>query len=316
MKNAYRVNIFMLVTVIILLYGKLLLNNLGIFKSMGANMSTVLTQVVFLLYPIILYIAITKNKVFESLRIKSVNFKSALTVFLVGALAVPIIIFVSSLLMTVSKSYTNDIVRFSENGKLLTRIISIALVPAVIEELLFRGIFLYEYRNVKSIISIVINGILYGLVFGNVYIMIIVMLLGALFSYIVLITDSVIYSIIVHFVIAALIIILLSAVNFEYALSTLSAYKLMTIVILFLAALICGIIMFFVLKKFSGKQSSLEKVDEFIENEEDAVSAPLICAVIFSVGYLISPNIIVNVFFIITVLLAFIFLFMLAKMNE
>jgi membrane protease YdiL (CAAX protease family) len=79
-------------------------------------------------------------------------------------------------------------------------VISIALVPAFCEEFLFRGFVQSSFEKRFNIFwSIVITAFIFALFHFNPFAFLPLFLLGAYFSYIVYLTDSIFNSVILHF---------------------------------------------------------------------------------------------------------------------
>ena len=97
----------------------------------------------------------------------------------------------------------------------IAAIISIALVPAICEELFFRGFFLATLKNVKNeALVIVIGGIAFGLAHLDLYAFISTALAGALFTFIALRTGSLLISVLIHFINNAIsVVVAYSTVN-------------------------------------------------------------------------------------------------------
>jgi membrane protease YdiL (CAAX protease family) len=78
-------------------------------------------------------------------------------------------------------------------------IVSITLVPAVFEELLFRGAILQSLRRFGDGFAIVVSAVLFGLLHGNLSQMPNTLLLGLLLGYFVIRTGSIVSVMFIHF---------------------------------------------------------------------------------------------------------------------
>jgi membrane protease YdiL (CAAX protease family) len=79
-------------------------------------------------------------------------------------------------------------------------IVSMTLVPAVFEELLFRGAILQSLRRFGDGFAMIVSAVLFGLLHGNLSQMPTTFLLGLLFAYFVLRTGSILPAMFFHFV--------------------------------------------------------------------------------------------------------------------
>lgn len=86
------------------------------------------------------------------------------------------------------------------NSSLLMLVLSIAVAPAICEELIFRGILFNEYRKSTSVMTLVImNGLLFGLFHMNIQQFSYAFIFGVLSAIVVYLTDSIYPSILMHF---------------------------------------------------------------------------------------------------------------------
>jgi membrane protease YdiL (CAAX protease family) len=99
----------------------------------------------------------------------------------------------------VEKTYSN-ILYMDNFWDYLSVVISVALVPAFCEEFLFRGFVQSSFEKRWSItLTIFITSLLFALFHFNPFAIVPLFALGAYFSYVVYLTDSIFYSVILHF---------------------------------------------------------------------------------------------------------------------
>lgn len=99
----------------------------------------------------------------------------------------------------VEKTYSN-ILYMDNFWGYLSIVISVALVPAFCEEFLFRGFVQSSFEKRWSItLTIIITALLFALFHFNPFAIVPLFALGAYFSYLVYLTDSIFYSVILHF---------------------------------------------------------------------------------------------------------------------
>ncbi len=78
-------------------------------------------------------------------------------------------------------------------------VINFSLVPALTEEFIFRGIILNSVRPYGKVFAIFSSSFLFGLVHGNLEQFVFAFITGIFFSYVTLLTGSLLPSVIVHF---------------------------------------------------------------------------------------------------------------------
>ncbi len=87
-------------------------------------------------------------------------------------------------------------------------LVLLALLPAIFEELIFRGIIFNGLKNTKgNVFAVVVSSLLFALMHGNLAQFVYPFIMGLIFSMIVLRTGNLLYSMIVHFVNNALVIV-------------------------------------------------------------------------------------------------------------
>ena len=100
--------------------------------------------------------------------------------------------------------YTNEMSDYGEVNGIVGNIIyfvSIAIVPAIIEEFLFRGVILGTLRKYHGdVIAIIVSSVLFGFTHGNFLQTPLTALSGMIMGYLAVKTGSIIPSIILHFV--------------------------------------------------------------------------------------------------------------------
>ena len=78
-------------------------------------------------------------------------------------------------------------------------VINFSLVPALTEEFIFRGIVLNSVRPYGKTFAIFSSAFLFGLVHGNLEQFVFAFITGMFFSYVTLLTESLLPSVIIHF---------------------------------------------------------------------------------------------------------------------
>lgn len=94
-------------------------------------------------------------------------------------------------------------------------LVLLAVVPAIVEELLFRGVIYNGLKQYGKKTAIVLSAVLFALIHGNVDQTIYPILFGLILAYIVYKTDNIIYSMIAHFVNNAIVL----TFNFVYTMN-------------------------------------------------------------------------------------------------
>lgn len=81
---------------------------------------------------------------------------------------------------------------------LLLNILTVGIMPALLEELLFRGVILQGLRSAGDTVALVLSALMFGLMHGTIYQIPFAFILGLVFGYIVLKTGNILWSMALH----------------------------------------------------------------------------------------------------------------------
>lgn len=200
MKNVTKTNVLFTATVlvyIILVYTIRLLPA-GIFSM---NFLLILPELILLL-PSVLYMAFLKD---DSVGDVGVTKVSPLTTFLTVIFTFCIIPLVSLINMLssffVENSVDATLSRTVQGNPLLINLILIAFIPAVVEEIIFRGLIFNGYKKRNPLKAALLSAVLFGLIHMNINQFSYAFVIGIIFAFLVYVTGSIIPTIIAHFVV-------------------------------------------------------------------------------------------------------------------
>lgn len=174
-------------------------------------------------------------------------------------------------------------------GWLILNIILLAGVPAILEELIFRGVILNGYKKLGAVPAMVITSLLFALIHGSVQQFVFPFLFGLILSFAALKTGTVLAPIIIHFVNNALVVIL-NYVNFSFEIA-ISTWALLLIGLATTAA--AFVIIWLLGKLFKNVDKKLvlteEELESYVAMESREVSSnlPIILGVILGAMFLI-----------------------------
>jgi membrane protease YdiL (CAAX protease family) len=105
-----------------------------------------------------------------------------------------------SLLSKLGEPMPQDIPSVTTNREYLVAIICICLIPAVCEELMFRGMLFSGFRRLGAVRAIILTGILFGVYHVTLMTIPSIILLGIAITWVVYQTDSLFCGVIFHFI--------------------------------------------------------------------------------------------------------------------
>jgi uncharacterized protein len=168
--------------------------------------SGVIGEFVFLLLPALLFVelGIARGKK-EFLRLNKIKVSTGVTISLLILFSLPVFGFINNLVYFMFARIFGAVEIYSspvpkDIRELILSLIILALVPALCEEFLFRGVIQGALRRQGHIFSIVLTGVLFSFLHLDIQKFIGIALLGSLIGYIVYRTNSLYAGMLAHFV--------------------------------------------------------------------------------------------------------------------
>jgi uncharacterized protein len=198
MKPVYRSNLFALIVILGQILGTLFLGRI-LYQTFGLYQVLVLSQILFLIVPTIIYFAVTKQPVGDSLKLKRIALADIGLVIAIAVLSQPVASFLSALTGMFFKNPVNEILGEITKIPYLYQLGIVALTPAICEEVTMRGIVLSGYKKISNWKAALVTGFLFGILHLNPQQFLYAFILGILFAYLVRITNSIYSAVICHF---------------------------------------------------------------------------------------------------------------------
>lgn len=193
-KNPHKVNYFLIIYLILYLSISII-GNVFMSTSVQERVAQFLPLVLG-----ILYLIVTRQPVLSSVRLKSCHPLTFLLIIPFTYCLWPLVSIVNmiSLLFSdniISDTITNTVI----TDGLAYSILTMALLPAVIEEFTFRGVLYGQYRNHRPVKAIFLSAFCFGLMHMNFNQFCYAFALGTIFSLLVEASGSLFASITMHF---------------------------------------------------------------------------------------------------------------------
>ncbi len=197
------VNRVFLATVLTFIFGSYLLLYIkqGFHVTIPAFVQLLYSQVILVL-PAVIYLVIKKIKPLEFIRFKKVNLVTIVLLVLFGFFIRPFMSLLSAISMLwVENKIADTATQLTTEVNFLWAMTIIAIIPSILEEFVYRGVFYNEYRKVNTGKAVLLSGLLFGLMHMNVNQFIYAFFMGVIFALIIEATDTILASVIVHFTI-------------------------------------------------------------------------------------------------------------------
>lgn len=194
------VNIVFLITMIVsIVVGFLPLD----FLAGRPALQIIFSQVIFII-PAAIYMIKERMSYRETVQLHKMKVADILLTILFGFLLQPVLTFINALSMVFSTNTTSTfLVDVSQQVPFLLGVALIALVPAVLEESVYRGFFYSEYRKHNPWKAVLLSGVLFGLMHGNINQFCYATIMGCVFALVIEATGSILSTMLIHFCVNA-----------------------------------------------------------------------------------------------------------------
>jgi membrane protease YdiL (CAAX protease family) len=164
----------------------------------------VFTQVMGLLVPLGVWLAIFRERINENLPHMRLGMKNVFLLVVLAILMQPPLMLISGL---TSLLFPNEMGAYMQETAELhpywLMIIAIAVTPAICEEVVFRGYIQSKFKNTTFWYMALVNGLFFAIIHLNAHQFTYAFMAGVIFAYVVFATRSIRAGIIMHFVLNA-----------------------------------------------------------------------------------------------------------------
>jgi membrane protease YdiL (CAAX protease family) len=192
---------------------------------------------------------------------------------------------------------TNIMSGIAMDNPFLLSLLCIAVIPAVLEESVYRGILYQEYRKINPFGAIFFSALLFGLLHGNLNQFTYAFVMGIIMAFVIEATDSILATMIIHFITNGMSVVVLYATrnmsNYDELINKAKETGFTNFVEFFQAygvpAVIGGVIGFFIYIQLAKNSNRLEHIKglfhrrsmqkEFCPPIRSLITLPLIIAI-------------------------------------
>ncbi|MDR1210280.1 MAG: CPBP family intramembrane metalloprotease [Clostridiales bacterium] len=203
--------------------------------------------------------------------------KNALIIIPMTLLLIPVTEFISALSMYVFPNTISGTLNETRQAGLIANLVIFAVFPALMEEILMRGLLAHGYRGVNALLAALVNGLFFGLYHMNGNQFFYAAALGVVFFLIVHYTGSVYGSMLAHFVLNGVSVLLQFVLPESEAAAELTAESLTQAVaatgVLSLFAAPSVIILLWFMRRINGHGTGRFLSERFLERDAPADEA-------------------------------------------
>ena len=195
-----RTNKFFLGLIVFYIGGALALGLSGLLSRVSQEMSMILGQLLAII-PACGYCVITKEVPFGSYYRERLPIVTMILLVFLALAVLPVVWFINMLSMLVVPNFVAGALADMQTMPLVLNVALIALMPAVVEETIFRGIVYRNYAMKNPLRGMVLSGFLFALLHLNLNQIAYALPLGMLLAFVMELTGSFLAPMIVHFTI-------------------------------------------------------------------------------------------------------------------
>ena len=171
------------------------------FRQMSDSSYMLIAQLICFLPALAAYFLYTKKDIRKTLRLNPLGWKNALLIFSFGVSIQPLISLLSYLTSLFFPNPVEESIAGIQQSGLIISMLSVAILPAVLEEVFSRGILLSGYQFLGKWKAAFVSALLFGLLHMNPQQFLYAFVIGFIFCFLVDRTDSLYASILPHMVI-------------------------------------------------------------------------------------------------------------------
>lgn len=198
MKNSTKIGWLFAATLVARFVAQIII--LSLAKYLSNTMALVLNQLIILL-PALFYIIQSKIGIRKSLRVNRIGFGNVVLVIVFAFLIMPIMNLISALSLLISENHIAASLDNTVKGGVFAALFAIALIPALVEETVFRGVIYNNLRSIQVKLAIIMSALLFGLLHLNFNQFCYAFAMGIVMCLLIEATDTIIAPMLVHLVI-------------------------------------------------------------------------------------------------------------------
>ncbi|GMQ58545.1 hypothetical protein AN1V17_29400 [Vallitalea sediminicola] len=216
MNSARRGNKFILILLLIMTLAPeiigIIVHNFNI--KITSVSSILIPQLLFIAFPVIIYFIITRQPVKKTLMLKKLDIINVLLAIGIGLLIQPLLWLINIISQIFFENKISGTIFTLAEYPLWMLLILVAVLPAINEEIVTRGILMSNYKNVNVFKAALVSGLSFGMLHMNVNQFSYAFVMGAILFILVKITGSIFSSMLIHFLINGLQMVLAKLVIF------------------------------------------------------------------------------------------------------
>lgn len=179
-----------------LVFGALLQQGIRVPLWVSLVLGEVILLAIALLYILIMKISIKRDMTFKKLKPMDM-----LLSLLTGYMLIPMVLFIGNLTMLFSTNHLEQSTQGLTDYPFIVQVILMAVIPPLVEEFVFRGLFFGAYKKSGLLGAVIMSGLVFGFFHLNINQFCYAFVIGLVFAVMVEATGSIWSSVLAHFAI-------------------------------------------------------------------------------------------------------------------
>lgn len=152
--------------------------------------------------PVCVFLFFSRQKITDLVPHEKIDFKNVIYIIGLALLVMPLMNILGVIAsIFVNTAVSNEIIADINELSFPLGVISLAVLPAICEEVVFRGIVMTGYKKVSPFVAIMISSLFFGFMHQNLYQFSYAALTGVFLGFLVYFTNSIYASVLAHFII-------------------------------------------------------------------------------------------------------------------
>lgn len=181
----------------------------GIYENAGVNQATIVSELLYFIIAAV-FIAVGGRQIFESVPLGGIRSGSIFWIVVLSICVQPVMLWLNMITMSFARNHVAEAAARA-SGSFFINLLYLAVLPALIEEFVFRGLIYQGLRGLGVWKAAVLSALMFALLHLNINQFAYAFVLGIILSLCVEITGSLYSSMILHFLINSRSVALLSS---------------------------------------------------------------------------------------------------------
>jgi len=213
LKQICKANWFLLFVICVFIGGSFGLA--WLFKRIDVSYNlSVMSGQILIGFSLLVYLVVTKTNPIKVFRSRRIGILDILLVALLMILMLPMVYFINYLSMFFTENTTAATVGGMVDNPYLLNLLMLAVTPAVVEELVCRGVLFHAYKKKSLLAAVLLTAFIFGLLHMNLNQMLYAGVIGIVFAVAVEATGSIYSSMIMHFIMNSVAVTALALLKF------------------------------------------------------------------------------------------------------